>query len=202
VVVHPFGVVGVIAPGNLADPIARVAGALGHRLGRLPARKQPEDLTSTALAGLTSVAIVLFQLLGRHMGSKMYSSHSSCYNRTPGVGITCHGSAGRRSAYRAQTRLKAVLLFDALCSSRTRSPPSVFVRLEHGRRRQMRTLWIASAILLNHMAQRVNSLAPRGDQPQTTVVEPSMRHSAHSDVFPIEGCIPSCCHTNMGLARG
>ncbi len=72
---HALRPLGVVALGDLADPVARVAGALRHQLRGLAAREQPEDLPPTALGGLMRPPIAGRQFVCGQVGNKLYSSH-------------------------------------------------------------------------------------------------------------------------------
>ena len=67
-IAHCRGTVRVVALGQLADPIGRIAGALGHLARRLPAREQPEDLPPAALMGLMLAAIASLSFIRREVG--------------------------------------------------------------------------------------------------------------------------------------
>lgn len=60
---HPRCAFGVVAPGNLPDPIRRVAGALRDFARQLPFAQQPDDLPAAALSGLRCAPVVLFEFL-------------------------------------------------------------------------------------------------------------------------------------------
>ncbi len=70
-VAHARRSFGVVPFGHLADPIRRVASALRHRLGGLPAREEPQNLPPTALMGLFGRPIAPLQLVDTEVGSQM-----------------------------------------------------------------------------------------------------------------------------------
>src|SRR5947209_3426132 len=73
-IAHPVGALGVVALGNLPDPVARLPGALRDVLRQLPAGEQPQDLPPAAFVRLFGCPVTLFQLLHAQVGAQMTSS--------------------------------------------------------------------------------------------------------------------------------
>ncbi len=67
-IVHARRSLGVVALGDLADPVRRVAGDRGHRNGRMTLAEQPEDLPPRALARLFGRSIAALELVDTQMG--------------------------------------------------------------------------------------------------------------------------------------
>ncbi len=73
---HPCWPLGVVAFGDLADPVRRIPRTLRNRSGRLSAGEQPEHLPPTALRRLICLPVAPFQLVACQVKSKLYSSHT------------------------------------------------------------------------------------------------------------------------------
>ena len=69
---RPFG---VVALGDLPDPGARVAGALGDVLGQLPAGQQPEDLPPRAFVRLVRRPVALLEVVDAQVRRQVDASH-------------------------------------------------------------------------------------------------------------------------------
>lgn len=67
---HAGGVLLVVALGELANPVGRVAGALGHCASGLAACQQPEDLPPRPFVGLFGCPVALFQFVDAQVVSK------------------------------------------------------------------------------------------------------------------------------------
>lgn len=71
--------------GKLANPLSRIARALGDPHRGLSPREQLEDLPPTPLDWLTCRPVAGFHLIRGQVGNKLYSSHALSYNDTNGV---------------------------------------------------------------------------------------------------------------------
>jgi hypothetical protein len=78
-VVHACWTLLVVAAGNLADPIPRIAGAVGNLLGRLATGEQPQDLPPAPLVGLLGRPVASFELVSGQMGLKITVSWQRCH---------------------------------------------------------------------------------------------------------------------------
>lgn len=76
---HGRGASGVVAPSELADPVGRIAGALGYHFGGLPACEQPEDLPPAPFVRLVRLPVASFQFVGRQVRRQVDSSHAYHY---------------------------------------------------------------------------------------------------------------------------
>ncbi len=73
-VAHPVGAFGVVAFGDLADPIARIARATRRSPSRSAPCQQPEDLPPTALVRLFGRPVAALQLVHRQVRFQAYAS--------------------------------------------------------------------------------------------------------------------------------
>jgi len=73
-IAHALSALAVVALGDLPDPVARVAGALGDVLGQLAPCQQPEDLPPAAFVRLLGRAVASLQLVDAHVRSEMNMS--------------------------------------------------------------------------------------------------------------------------------
>src|SRR5215470_12701207 len=73
-IAHPVGAFGVVAFGDLPNPVRRVAGALGDVDGFLSTGEQPEDLPPAAFMRLFGRAVAPLKILNSNVGSKMNAS--------------------------------------------------------------------------------------------------------------------------------
>ncbi len=71
---HARGPFDVVALGDLANPGAVVAGALGNRRGGLAPSQQPENLPPTPLMRLMGGAVALFEVLDAQVRRQMNMS--------------------------------------------------------------------------------------------------------------------------------
>src|SRR6266849_6753971 len=63
--------VGVVALGELPDPVRRLAGDRGHRNGGVALTEQPEDLPPAALVGLFRHPIAALQVVDAQVSLEM-----------------------------------------------------------------------------------------------------------------------------------
>src|SRR5262245_60090027 len=73
-IAHPVGALGVVAFGDLANPVRRVASALGDVFRFLPAGEQPQDLPPAAFMRLFGRAVAPLKILNRKVGAEMNAS--------------------------------------------------------------------------------------------------------------------------------
>src|SRR5258708_31008045 len=70
-IVHARRAVGVVAFGELADPVRRIAGDRGHRNGGVALTEQPEDLPPAALVWLFRHPIAALQFVEAQVSFEM-----------------------------------------------------------------------------------------------------------------------------------
>src|SRR5712691_4276709 len=73
-IVHALRALGVVALGELADPIGGIARHRRHLYGRVSLAEQPEDLPPTALIGIVRAAIASLQFSHTQMRVEMKMS--------------------------------------------------------------------------------------------------------------------------------
>ncbi len=72
---------GVVAAGELADPIGAVAGHLGDPVRRMPLSQQPDNLPVTPFRPVAGPPIARLQLLDRQMWRQLdLATHALFYN--------------------------------------------------------------------------------------------------------------------------
>lgn len=70
-VLHPLRTLLVVAPRNLADPIAGIPRAVSDLLALLPTGEQPEDLPPAAFMRFFGCTVAPFELVGGQMRLKI-----------------------------------------------------------------------------------------------------------------------------------
>ena len=73
-IAHPVGAFGVVAFGDLPNPVRRIPRALGDVFRLLPTCEQPEDLPPTAFMRLFGRAIPALKILATEVGAQMNTS--------------------------------------------------------------------------------------------------------------------------------
>src|SRR5258706_6188245 len=73
-IAHPLRALGVVAFGDLANPVARIARTLRDVLGQLAARQQPEDLPPRPFVRLFGRTVASLQLVDTQVGPEMNAS--------------------------------------------------------------------------------------------------------------------------------
>src|SRR5258706_1588748 len=73
-IAHPLGALSVVAFGDLANPVARIAGALRDVLGQLTPCQQPQDLPPAAFVRLFGRAVASLQFVDAQIRSEMNMS--------------------------------------------------------------------------------------------------------------------------------
>jgi hypothetical protein len=77
-VVHAARALLVVTPCNLADPVARVAGAVCNLFGALPTGEQPEDLPPAAFIEIAMIRLLVARL-GRCCAAQDLCHHGTSF---------------------------------------------------------------------------------------------------------------------------
>src|SRR5258706_11173133 len=99
-IAHPLRAFGVVAFGDLANPVARIARTLRDVLGQLAARQQPEDLPPRPFVRLFGRTVASLQLVDTQVGPEMNASCHALILLEPSKSWYDIGTRWIRRAYR------------------------------------------------------------------------------------------------------